>query len=91
MKISKEKLEKISEQILATLYSSSPTLLFTSNIAQEVARDEEFVKKLLNELKSKKLVKEVKKNAKGADYSKRTRWTLTEEAYSKYKKIIESR
>ena len=56
MKISEEKREKISEQILALLYSSSPRPLFTSKIAQEIARDEEFVKRLLIDLKKKKLV-----------------------------------
>ena len=47
MKISEEKKEKISEQILAVLYSLNPQAIFTSNIAKEVARDEEFTKKIL--------------------------------------------
>jgi len=37
MKISKEKKEKISEQILAFLYSINPKPSFTSHIAQELA------------------------------------------------------
>ena len=45
MKISEQKIEKISEQILATLYSVSPKSLFTSYIAKEIARDEESLKK----------------------------------------------
>ena len=56
MKISEEKKEKIFEQILALLYSSSPVPLFTSKIAQEIARDEEYVKRLLVELKKKSLL-----------------------------------
>jgi predicted transcriptional regulator with HTH domain len=44
MKISEQKIEKISEQILAMLYSISPKSLFTSHIAKEIARDEEFRK-----------------------------------------------
>jgi|TARA_B100000315_G_scaffold143302_1_gene132280 predicted transcriptional regulator with HTH domain len=87
MKISKEKKEKISEQILAVLYSLNPQAIFTSHIAKEVARDEEFTKKILTDLKSKNLVKEIKKNSKGKEYLKRSRWNLTEEAYMKYKKI----
>ena len=85
MKISKEKTEKISEQILALLYSSSPRLLFTSHIAREIARDEDFVKKLLIQLKEKKLIFEIKKNPQGIPYLKRTRWRISDAAYQAYK------
>ena len=86
MKISQEKKEKISEQILAFLYSSSPKAIFISHIAKEIARDEEFVKKLLLDLKTKKLVIEIKKNPKGIIYIKRSRWKLSDIAYKAYKK-----
>ena len=86
MKISYKKKEKIYEQILAVLYSINPRSIFTSYIAKEIARDEEFTKKLLLELKNKKLVMEVKKNPKGIDYIKRARWKLSDEAYDSYKK-----
>ncbi len=36
MKISKEKKDKISEQILACLYHNFPKTLFTAEIAREV-------------------------------------------------------
>ena len=85
MRISKEKREKISEQILAYLYSTNPRPMFTFYIAKEIARDEEFVKKLLIDLKKKNLVIEIKKNAKGIEYLKRSRWKLTEEVYLLYK------
>lgn len=85
MRISKEKREKISEQILAYLYSTNPRPMFTFYIAKEIARDEEFVKKLLIDLKKKNLVIEIKKNSKGRDYLKRSRWKLTEEVYLLYK------
>lgn len=85
MKISTQKREKIYEQILALLYSVSPKTIFTSNIATEIARDEEFIKTLLNELKKKELIVEVKKNPKGEPYQKRSRWKLTEKAYNIYK------
>jgi len=85
MKISKEKKEKISEQILAFLYQVSPRPMYTSHVAKEMARDEEFTKDLLIALKKKKLVTEVKKNPKGESYSQRSRWTLSEAAYSAYK------
>lgn len=85
MKISKEKREKISEQILAFLFSNNPKSFFTSHIAREIARDEEFTKSLLLELKKKKLVLEVKKNSQGIDYARRSRWKLSETSYKLYK------
>jgi DNA-binding IscR family transcriptional regulator len=87
MKISREKRKRISEHILTFLYSNTPKPFFTSFIAREIARDEEFVKKLLFELKNKKLVVEIKKNPKGKPYKKRSRWKLSDAAYSAYKKI----
>jgi DNA-binding IscR family transcriptional regulator len=85
MKISQAKKEKIFEQILAFLFNSSPKMIFTSHIAKELARDEEFTKKLLQELKKKNLVIEVNKNSSGVDYIKRSRWKLSEEVYNFYK------
>lgn len=85
MKISEKKKEKISEQILAYLYEISPKPVFTSKIAEEIARDEEFIKKLLLKMKKKGFVKEIKKNAKGINYLRRKRWTLSDKAYEAYK------
>ncbi len=86
MKISSQKRERISEQILAHLYSINPKPSFTAHIARELARDEEFTKKLLLDLKKKKIVIEIKKNPKGTKYLKRSRWTLTDKAYEVYKR-----
>lgn len=85
MKISKEKKEKIFEHILAILFNTSPKMIFTSYIAKELARDEEFTKKLLHDLKKKGIVIEVKKNSQGKEYLKRSRWKLSEEVYNLYK------
>jgi hypothetical protein len=87
MRLSDKKKEKISEQILALLYSQSPKSLFTSNIAQEIARDEEFTKKLLVDLKAKKLIVEIKRNPKGIIYSRRSRWNLSDKTYMVYKRL----
>ena len=88
MKISKEKRDKISEQILALLFQSSPKLLFTFHIAKEIARDEEFVKEILVELRKKDLVVEVRKNPQGEAYKKRVRWKLSDKAYEAYRKHL---
>jgi hypothetical protein len=85
MYISKEKKEKISEQILAHLYLTNPKPLFTFHIAKELARDEEFIKTLLKDLKKKEFVVEITKNPQGKDYLKRSRWKLSDKAYLLYK------
>ena len=85
MYISKEKKEKISEQILAYLYSTNPKPIFTSHIAKELARDEEFIKDLLISLKKKEFIVEINKNPKGKEYTKRSRWKLSEKVYILYK------
>lgn len=87
MKISKFKQGKISEQILAYLFNQSPKAIFTSHIAAEMIRDEGFIKKLLFELKKKNLLQEIKKNPAGGPYLRRSRWKLTDLAYSYYKKV----
>ena len=85
MKLSKSKKDKISEQILAFLYSINPKSLFTAHIAEEIARDDELIKSILIELKKKGLVVEIKKNPDGKDYSRRSRWKLSDSAYIAYK------
>jgi len=86
MRLSKEKRDKISEQILAHLYHSFPTQLFTAEIAREMARDEEFIKTLLDELRGKGLITAIKKNPQGTLFIRRTKWQLSPNAYSAYSK-----
>ncbi len=86
MKISDKKIEKISEQILIILFTKSPKAMFTSQIAEELARDEEFIKKLLQILKKKNLIVQIKKNPQGIVYIRRSRWRLSNAAYDIYKK-----
>lgn len=85
MRISQEKRDKIKEQILACLYNNFPTTLFTSEIARNIARDEEFTKQLLKELWNKGLVVPIKKNPRGVLFSRRIKWRLSNKAYDAYK------
>lgn len=85
-RISNQKKEKISEQILHYLFSINPDSKFTSEVAKEVARDEEFTKVLLQGLQKNKLVIEINKNSKGTIYSKRQRWRLSNKAFEAYSK-----
>jgi predicted transcriptional regulator with HTH domain len=84
MRLSQDKKDKIIEQILSYLYHNFPHQPFTAEIAREVIRDEEFIKKILFELKEKGLVVSIKKNSKGDLFSRRIRWRLTEKVHKVY-------
>jgi hypothetical protein len=84
-KISQIKKDKIAEQILHHLFTISPQSQFTSAIAKEIARDEEFTKVILQGLKAKNLITEINKNPEGIEYAKRQRWRLSSAVYEIYK------
>ncbi len=85
-KISQQKKDKISEQVLHYLFSISPEAAYTNKIAEETARDEEFIKSILEDLKSKNLIIEIKKSPQGTDYIRRQRWRLSSQVYNIYAK-----
>lgn len=82
--ISQAKIKKIKEGILTLLFEKMPSVLFTSNIASELARDEEFIKKILFELEKDGLVKRVNTN-----FLRKIKWTLSDKAYLAYKSLQE--
>ena len=85
--ISKKKRSKIAEQILSYLYEISPEASFTVKIADEIVRDEEFTKSILEELEKSKLVVKVNKGPEGQDYTKWSRWRMSNAAFEAYKKL----
>jgi predicted transcriptional regulator with HTH domain len=85
--ISKEKIEKISEQILSYLFSVFPKQVFTVDVAREIARDEEFVKELMMNLEKKGLVLRIDKNSLGTKYARRIRWRLSGRAHEVYSRL----
>jgi len=87
-RISKQKQEKIKEEILSILYENSPKLLHTNKISDLIIRDEEFTLKLLKELEAQNLVIKIDKTTKGRPYLARKRWRLSQEVYEAYKKLI---
>ncbi len=87
-KISKKKIEKIKEDILAVLFEAKMRGLFTKQISDEIARNDEFVLKLLMEMEKQKLVKQMKKTKKGTEFIRRKQWTLTDQAYKAYKRLL---
>ena len=84
MRLSQDKKDKIAEQILSFLYHGFPKQPFTAEIAREIARDEEFVKRLLIELNQKQLVIPVRKNSKGLVFTRRLKWRLSNKVYDVY-------
>ena len=90
MKLSQEKKDKIAEQILSFIFHKFPYFPFTAEIAKEIARDEEFIKKLLFELKEKYLLIPIKKNKKGEIFSRRIRWKLSNKVYEIFHKKYHS-
>ncbi len=85
--ISKEKIKKIKENIIFFLFNSFPKALFTSEIASEIARDEEFTKKILLDLEKEKIIIKITNNSQGKHYIKRVRWSIPKNVYENYKKI----
>lgn len=85
MRLSQDKKDKIAEQVLSHLFNSFPKEPFTAEIARELARDEEFIKRMLMDLKSKLLVVPITKNSKGNPFSRRIRWRLSTKVYDIYK------
>jgi len=87
-KISEKKLERLKEEIVSILYDNPAKPLFTSEIAEELIRDEEFTLKLLKTLNTDGIIKEIKKNKTGKEFLSRRKWTLEPKVYSKYKQLI---
>ena len=82
--ISKIKQNKIKEQVLFYLYSQSPKQPFTSDIACELARDEEFIKRILLEMHKDHLIVKIERNSSGIKYIRRMRWRISNKAYQIY-------
>ena len=85
MRISQIKKDKITEQIIYYLYHIFPKIPYTAEIAREIARDEEFLKDLLLDLKDKGIVIAIKKNKEGITFSRRIKWRLNPKVYNIYK------
>lgn len=86
-RLSEKKLQKIKEEILYILFNNSPKALFTCEVAEELIRDEEFTKQLLENLHQEKLIVKITKNPEGYDYTKRAKWQLSNGTYEAYKNL----
>ncbi len=86
-RISEEKRQKISEQILFHLYTVFPKQIFTAEVAKEVARDEEFTKRILIEMEKRGLIIRVDRNPDGIKYELRLRWRISNKAQIAYSQM----
>jgi len=84
VKLSSKTTTKLKDDIISILYESQLKPMFTIEIANELRRDKEFTKKLLQELKEQEILTEIKKNNKGKDYIKRSRWSIKPELIKNY-------
>ncbi|MDP2908394.1 MAG: hypothetical protein Q8N77_01170, partial [Nanoarchaeota archaeon] len=80
--------EKIKEEILYVLYDSGLRGVFTKQISDEIARNDEFVLKILKTMEKQRLIKQMKNTKKGTTFIRRKQWTMTDEAYEMYKKLL---
>ncbi|MBT6995737.1 hypothetical protein HN865_01960 [Candidatus Woesearchaeota archaeon] len=82
--ISQVKQNKIKEQILFYLYAQFPKQPFTVDVAREIARDEEFTKRILQEMNVSSLVVKIERNSEGIKYQRRIRWRISNKAHQVY-------
>jgi hypothetical protein len=77
MKLTEYQKELIKRDILFAL--DKDNFLWTSEVARKISRDEEFTKKLLNEMYEDKILLMSDKNEKGKIFLLRKRWKLNKE------------
>lgn len=85
VKLSSKTTDKLKDDIISILYENQLNPLLTIEISNELRRDKEFTKRLLCELKEQGILNEIKKNNKGKNYIKRSRWAINQEVLSKFK------
>ncbi|MBI5228737.1 hypothetical protein HY991_01405 [Candidatus Micrarchaeota archaeon] len=83
-KISEKTFNKIAESVLGLLYDKFPLSMSTVEIADELARDNEFIARVLKFLESKKYVERLEKSNSGVSYTKWMRWKLRKEIKARY-------
>ena len=86
-KISNNTINLLKDDIISILFEDQLKPLLTIQIARELRRDKEFTKKLLLELKNKGILNEIKKNNKGKDYLKRSKWLIKPDIVNKYNEL----
>ena len=84
VKLSLKILNLLKDDIISILYENNLNPLLTIEISNELRRDKEFTRRLLNELKEQGIITEIKKNNKGKNYIKRSKWAINQEVLNKF-------
>lgn len=87
VRLSSRTINLLKDDIISIIYENQLKPLLSIEIANELRRDKEFTKGLLLELKKQGILEEIKKNNKGKDYIKRSRWAIKKEVISKYNEL----
>ena len=78
-RVSKENFKKIAESVLSLLYEKYPVSLTTRAIARDLARDKEFIVKVMKWLEGRKLVQRASKG-----YARWMKWRLSVNAKKRF-------
>ena len=84
VKLSSRILNLLKDDIISILYENNLNPLLTIEISNELRRDKEFTRRLLNELKEQGIITEIKKSNKGKNYIKRSKWAINQEVLNKF-------
>lgn len=84
VKLSSKTITLLKDDIISIIYENQLNPLLTIEIAKELRRDKEFTRALLEELKKQDILVEIKKNNKGKEYIKRSRWSIKPELIKNY-------
>ena len=87
-KTSTQTLKNVQEDVLRALYEAHPLPQTTHDLADALARDEEYILKATEQLAGQNLIYRVEKNARGTAYKRRKPWALTPEALAKYEAVL---
>ena len=82
-RISEKTFKKIGENVLQVLYDAYPIAFTTTRVAEETARDNEFILKVLTYLEKKGFVTKVVSGKEG-QYERWMRWKLSKKAKELY-------
>ena len=84
-RVSEENREKIKESMLREFYDYYPGMLWTSQVAERIVRDEEFSLRLLKELNEKGLVL-MREESRGGKVKRK--WGINKEVWEKNKELV---
>jgi predicted transcriptional regulator len=81
-----ETYRRLQEQVLQNLYERFPVACSAQEVAADLVRDHELVRRLLRELHAKRLVSEVREG-KGGAFTAWRRWKLAPDVHARYAQL----